>query len=261
MNFKVHNGARDTATRTQRAERPTHGGLKQFIMNGERRLVRGRPIQITFEQLERYIEEFRTKEKEGVLYVTTMDDRVVNLYDDRLPAAPAAPVQNPRPNAPLDSAANDTPTGHNMNQFPRETAPPKDFTMPVEPPVASVENNPAAPPAPPAPVEPPAPPADPAPDLLELADLGEETAPVTPQAPIGGSEPSDLTEVLGAQQDAAEEAAAGTEVVVPPTTPETDAIEGMEPTDNRDEQTVADAEAKVEGSKSSSKKGSSKKNR
>lgn len=258
MNFKVHNGARDTTTRTQRAERPTHGGLKQFIMNGQRRLVRGRPVQISLEQLEQHIEDFRKKEKEGILYVTTMDGRVVNLYDDRLPASPAPPAQNPRPEPPLDSANNDTPTGHNMNSFPREVAPPKDFTMPVEPPVAATENNPAAPALPPG-VEPaavienvpPADPSNPAPDLMELGEL--EPDPVDPAASV--------TEVTEGQQDAVEETAAGTEVVVPPTTPETDAVEGMEPQDNRDEQTVAQAEEKVEGGKSSSSKKDKKKNR
>lgn len=227
MNFKVHNGARDTATRTQRAERPTHGGLKQFIMNGQRRLVRGRPVQISLEQLEQHIEDFRAKEKQGILYVTTMDDRVVNLYDDLLPAAPAVPAPNPRPAPPLDSANNDVRTGHNMNPFPREPAPPKEFTMPVEPPVAATEDNPLVPEAPVDTVVV----GDPAPGLLELGELGVETTPVDPvDVPAEG---------LETQQ-------AGTE-------PETAAVEGTEP--------AAQVEEKSSEAKGSSKKDKSKKNR
>jgi hypothetical protein len=192
MNFKVHNGARDTATRLQRAERPTHGGLKQFIMNGTRRLVRGRPVQISLEQLKQHIEEFRTKEKEGILYVTTMDDRVVNLYDDRFPAAPSVPLPNPRPEPPLDSANNDKPTGHNMNVHPREVAPPKEFTMPVEPPVAATDN----------PVLPPEA-SDPAPGLLELGDPAADVVLPVDQ-PL---------ETLAGLEKSSEESAEGTEAV------------------------------------------------
>lgn len=153
MHFHVHNGARDVETRNTRAQRPTHGGLKQHIMNGSRRLLRGRPVVITEEQLKQHISEFRAKAKEGILYVTTLDGREVNLYDDRLPIEDAPPPVNFRPNPPLDDANNDTPHGVPMGKFPGDAPPPVNFQMPVDPPNAAVENNPAA--TPPVPSEEP----------------------------------------------------------------------------------------------------------
>lgn len=219
MHFQIHNGSRDPQTRITRAQRPAHGGLKQFILNGTRRLLRGRPVTVTLELLTQHIEELRAKEKEGTLYVTTLDGRVVNLYDDRLPAAKAPPAANPRPNPPLDSAANDDNSGQPMNAFRQEAPPPAEFTMPVEPPIAAVENNPTAvTEAPPAVEE-----TSPAPDLTELAGLeaeaqvtgeGEsapeqvETSPETQDEQVE-AETTEVEAATPAEEDKSSEASSG----------------------------------------------------
>lgn len=145
MHFQIHNGARDVQTRNTRAQNPTHKGLKQHIMNGSRRLVRGRPIVVTEEQLKQHLSELQQKAKDGILYVTTMDGKRVNIHHPKLVAEVAAAASNPRPNKPLDSADNDKPTGVPMNSLKGEAPPPAEFTMPVEPPVAAIENNPLVP--------------------------------------------------------------------------------------------------------------------
>lgn len=138
MHYKIHNGARDTTTRTLRASRPVHNGLKQFIFGGERRLVRGRPIIINEEELNRHIEELRSKAKDGILYVTTVDEKPVNL--ETLEIGRGAIASNNHPEPRLDSASNDKPHGADLNRHPGESPPPKEFTMPVNPPNAATEN-------------------------------------------------------------------------------------------------------------------------
>lgn len=140
MHYQIHNGSRDVQTRTVRATRPTHGGLKQYIMNGTRRLIRGRPVTVTEEELKQHIDELRAKATQGILYITLLDGREVNLWTGDL--GRSVPPANMRPEPPLDDAANDKQSGIAMNQFAREPAPPKEFTMPVAPPTAAVENNP-----------------------------------------------------------------------------------------------------------------------
>lgn len=251
MHFLIHNGARDVATRNTRAQRPAHGGLKQYIMNGTRRLVRGRPVLVNEEQLKQHIEELRGLAKEGVLYVTRTDGSKVNLHDDAFPASPAAPPANPTPNPPLDDANKDTPHGAPLGTFPGEAPPPKDFTMPVDAPPAATENNPLAPSQAETPVE--GVPAvgggldlssvigsnEPEPVSAEVAPetpvspivevKGEESAPEaapTAEVPAAEDTPAETpVEVTEAETHAAEEAAAGTEVTEPATTTEESAEE------------------------------------
>lgn len=137
MHYQIHNGARDVHTRTARATRAHHKGLKQHIMNASRRLIRGRPVTVTGEELLQHIEELRAGQDEGTLYVTTLDGRDVDLWS--LAEAPAVPAPNPRPEMPLDTAATDKAQGLPMNEFAREAPPPAEFEMPVPPPAAAVD--------------------------------------------------------------------------------------------------------------------------
>lgn len=196
MHFKVHNGARDVETRTQRAARATHGGLTQYIMNGSRRLVRGRPVVVSEEELKRHLPELVKLEAEGILYATTMDElQVVNLAlaagDLKVEAAvePPKPVPVVTPSMPLDDAAKDKAVGVPMASN-NEPPPPEHFEMPVPAPVAATDTPVAAPlvdagvgapvvePAPETkPEEPEAPKAEePAPAVEEPAAAPEETA-------------------------------------------------------------------------------------
>lgn len=132
--YKIHNGARDVTTRATRASNATHRGLKQYIPIGQQRLLRGRPIVVTEEQLNEKLLELRGLEAAGLIYVTTLDERVVDL--STLTAAPS--VIPPRPNFPLDSAANDKRGGNERMDMYNDPPPVSTFEMPVAPPQAAV---------------------------------------------------------------------------------------------------------------------------
>ena len=137
MVFLVHNGARSRTNRALRALQPVHGGLKQFICDGSRRLVRGRPVQLTEDEIHRHLAELQSLEAKGLIHVTVGDGRPFSLA--RCEIEPGSPVANTRPEMPLDSAARDDNQGMNMNPIPHEAAPPAEFTMPVPPPAAAVD--------------------------------------------------------------------------------------------------------------------------
>lgn len=137
MHFQIHNGVRDPQTRTQRAQRPTHEGLVQYVMNG-RRLIRGRPIKVHEDELKKHIHELREKSSQGILYVTNLAGQEVNLWTGQL--GKSVPPANWRPNIPQDDAAQDKATGVPMNVHAKEPAPPAEFSMPVPPPVAAIDN-------------------------------------------------------------------------------------------------------------------------
>jgi len=68
--------------------------------------------------------------------VTTSDGRPVDLATLQVGEER---VEGPRPNPPLDSAANDPARGERMSPTRGEPPPPEDFTMPVPPPPAAIE--------------------------------------------------------------------------------------------------------------------------
>lgn len=137
VEYLVHNGSRSRSSRTLRALLPEHGGHKQYVMNNQRRLVSNRPLQLSESQLSEYREEFCQKESKGLLYVTTLDGRPVDIATlFSKPVAPESPLPRPR----LDSAAYDKPVGTSVGVFRNEPAPPAVFTMPVEPPSAAIDN-------------------------------------------------------------------------------------------------------------------------
>lgn len=107
---------RRVGTRTARATSPTRHRFKQYLFgNPSHRLVRNRKLALHTSKVLANIDELILKEKQGILSVHHADGRRVNLlalkneeFDDVFAAArPAAPQAN----FPLDSIANDTPSG------------------------------------------------------------------------------------------------------------------------------------------------------
>jgi hypothetical protein len=143
MNFLIHNGSRATHNRTLRAQQPEHGGHKQYILDANHRLIRGRPLVVTEEKIKEHLSELKVKEGKGLLYVTTEQMIPVDL-DTLQPSALPVPA-SPLPNPPLDSAKNDRLVGDPMLPNRGELPPPAEFTMPVGAPAAALENNPLVP--------------------------------------------------------------------------------------------------------------------
>lgn len=136
--YKVHNGARDPETRTLRAQNAQHRGLKLFIPIGQQRVLRGRPVVVTEQQIGEHIKELQAMQDAGLLYVTTMDERVVDLHTGERAPRPAEP---PRPNPPLDDARRDPAGGQEpLSAYNNEAPPPATFEMPVAPPMAAFDD-------------------------------------------------------------------------------------------------------------------------
>lgn len=159
--YKVHNGSRDPETRTLRASNANHRGLKLFIPIGQQRVIRGRPVVVTEQQLGENIKEMQALQDAGLIYVTTMDERVVDLHTGERAPRPGEP---PAPKPPLDDAAKDNVGGQEpLSMYAQEAPPPNEFSMPVPPPLAAFED-PVVPPSAPAPA------AEPEPTLEESLD-------------------------------------------------------------------------------------------
>lgn len=103
--FKVHNSVRDVKTRLQRRMAPTSPRMKQYLGGGELRVLRGRPVVLTREQLEVHLEELKERTAAGVLWVSTMDDQEVDL--ETLSPTMLPPAEPKAPEPVLDSANND----------------------------------------------------------------------------------------------------------------------------------------------------------
>lgn len=115
--YYIHNTVRSRHNRTIRAQSPVHGGMRQHI-GGTYRLVRGRPLAFTADQMGTHREELMTKERLGLIEVRLADGRRVDLQTGEPMPLGAVPPVNSTPNFPLDSAANDKPAGEAMPQFP-----------------------------------------------------------------------------------------------------------------------------------------------
>lgn len=114
--FAIHSTVRSRHNRTLRAQAPAHHRMKQYVGADQARLVRGRALFMTEENLIRGLEDLKKKNKQGILEVRTMDGRIFDL--DTMTAAPIAPV-TPLPNPPLDSAKDDSPmVGDKIAMFP-----------------------------------------------------------------------------------------------------------------------------------------------
>jgi hypothetical protein len=77
--YLIHNTARSPKTRGVRSGNATHRGLKQHVLGSQRRLVRGRPVSLTEDELLVHLEELQGKAKVGLLEVRTSDGRLVDL--------------------------------------------------------------------------------------------------------------------------------------------------------------------------------------
>lgn len=114
--YYVHNTTRGRHNRTQRAGQAKHAGLKQYIGGGKYRVIRGRPVALTREQVSLHVEELAQKVAAGIFEVRTHDGRIVDMRTgDAAPRNASAAL--PRPI--LDSIANDTQNvGQPMPQYP-----------------------------------------------------------------------------------------------------------------------------------------------
>ena len=116
--FKVLCTSRSRETRATRRLNPVHGGCVQFI-GGTHRIVRGRAILFSEQQIEQHLAELRDREARGLICVTTIDGRPVSIQEGTFLQAPAMPPTPPKPNPPLDSISRDDPWfGQPMESLP-----------------------------------------------------------------------------------------------------------------------------------------------
>lgn len=113
----VHNTSRSRHNRAQRFASPEHGGHKQYI-GGEHRLIRGRPLAMHPELLEKHLPELRAKAAQGLIDVKDANGRSIDLETmEYKPGAPPPQVDSPRPHPLLDSIQRDKPAGVHMPQM------------------------------------------------------------------------------------------------------------------------------------------------
>jgi hypothetical protein len=104
MEYMIHSTARSRHTRAARAALPQNPRMKQYVGHEQRRLIRGQPIMVTEEVIQRNLAELRAKQASHMLEVRTRDGRLVDL--ETMALAPEAPAElKPKPR--LDSVAND----------------------------------------------------------------------------------------------------------------------------------------------------------
>lgn len=128
--YQVHNTSRRSETRGQRYQNPTHRGYKQFV-GGHHRIVTGRALLLSEEQICRYRDELQQKVSMGLVIVTTLDGRDVALDDARFLSAAPMPPTAPLPVRRSDSIANDDPWGSPVETLPgTDPVIATDFTLP-----------------------------------------------------------------------------------------------------------------------------------
>lgn len=116
----VRSQVRRVGTRTARATSSTRHRFKQYLFNDQsHRLVRNGARTVLASKVLTHIDDLIKKEVAGMLTVHMLDGRKVNLQAMRAGVLDieAAPLPAPQPNPPLDSIANDTPSGNPMPQF------------------------------------------------------------------------------------------------------------------------------------------------
>jgi hypothetical protein len=128
--YLIHSAVRGRANRTLRQAAPQHARLVQYIGPRQLRLVRGRPLTLTEEELLGCLTELQSKVTQGLIEVTTADRRPFNLQTLTAAAPSVAP---PKPIVVLDSVKNDKQdVGEVKSQFPggkteMEVTIPKEF--------------------------------------------------------------------------------------------------------------------------------------
>lgn len=103
--FKVHSGVRKRHNKLLRRKAPGRADFVQRLIGGDVVVRRNRPATITESKLKAHLPEFQRAYDEGRIEVRTPTGQLVDLKTlsvvEKLPAAP------PKPQPPLDSAAND----------------------------------------------------------------------------------------------------------------------------------------------------------
>lgn len=117
---RVHSMVRSRHTRLQRYQAPQHHSFKQYIMGG-RRLVRNRHITVTWEHMLRHLPELIDRTRKGMLECRTLAGQKINIEALQGSAAQVLIEQQKpapaTPHPPLDSAANDKPSGTPIPAF------------------------------------------------------------------------------------------------------------------------------------------------
>lgn len=116
----VHSQVRRVGTRTVRATSPTRHRFKQYLFGDpSRRLVRNGRVTVPTDLVYSNLEELALKEKQGILSVHLADGSRVNLESllSGMPQVAALPLPSPQAHPPLDSIANDSPSGIPMQTY------------------------------------------------------------------------------------------------------------------------------------------------
>lgn len=134
MSYLIHNAMRANQSRVVRAKASTHRGLKQFLFQGQLRLVRGRPIPVTEEVLMLNLEEIQAKAQAGLIYVTLADQTPFDV----MTLSPVIVPKTKPPEFRQDSINLDAPAGIDMSKY-GDAPPPETFEMPVALPDAAFD--------------------------------------------------------------------------------------------------------------------------
>ena len=112
--FKIHSMVRDVSTRLHRAKAPKRHRLSLLLGGGLIRVVRKRATTVTKATLQRLLPELLEKEEQGMLKVTDMIGRRIDL--NTFQVVEEAPPEEVLPHPPLDTAATDHayPVGQHM---------------------------------------------------------------------------------------------------------------------------------------------------
>lgn len=106
--YKIINVAHGRHNRSQRSALPANPRLKQHVGASQQRVLPGRPVYLSEEQLQECLPELRHKVASHIFEVRTHDDRLVDL--STLKAAPPK-VSPPIAKKRLDSVNHDKPSG------------------------------------------------------------------------------------------------------------------------------------------------------
>jgi len=111
--FVLHNTSRSIHNRNQRAAEPATGRRRQ-VLTGEARVMKGRPLVVTKDWLEKNSAQVKAQIAAGLVQVRTRDGLLIDLNTGTVEAVP---VPAPAPNPPLDSVKNDRKVGENIPQM------------------------------------------------------------------------------------------------------------------------------------------------
>lgn len=108
----IHNMTRHVRTRGHRQAAPVHHRRTLRILDTQRRLVLGRPLAISEEDVQRNLQHLRDLEASGHIEIRSVEGARLRLDTLEFEAPPTMP---PVPNVLLDSANNDPPKGKELH--------------------------------------------------------------------------------------------------------------------------------------------------